>query len=95
MLVGSLQLSVRLDGCRSLKEKRRARLSLSDRIRARWKIAVAEVADQDTWDLLTLGVGAVGADDAPVAQVLEDVARFVEHSGVGELIDDEVIVEKR
>ena len=88
MVTGTLRLSIRLHGCRSLKEKRRPRQMLRDQIRNRFKVAVAEVADQDTWDLLTLGVAAVGPDRVPVERVLQQVAEMVEASGVGELLED-------
>jgi uncharacterized protein len=90
MVVGSLRLTVRLHGCRSLKEKRRPRQMLTSRIRSTFKVAVAEVADQDVWTLITLGVAAVGPDRGPVEQVLRDVASFVDELGVGELIEDTV-----
>ncbi len=90
MVTGTLRLSIRLHGCRSLKEKRRPRQMLRDRIRNRFKVAVAEVDDQDTWDLLTMGVAAVGPDRGPVEQVLQQVARMVEEFGVGELLEDSI-----
>jgi len=86
MVVGSLRLSLRLHDSHSLKDKRRPRRMLTDRIRQRFKVAVAEVDDHDTLNLLTLGVATVGPDRAPVEAVLRAVGDFVEESGAGELI---------
>ena len=93
MVVGTLRLCVRLHGCRSLKEKRRARRSLIDRIRNRHRVAVAEVDTQDVWTLLTIGVAAIGPDRGPVEQVLMAVANQVADSGQGELIDEDLQVD--
>lgn len=90
MIVATLRLSLRLHGCRSLKEKRRPRRMLTDSLRSRFGVAVAEVADQDTWDLLTLGVAAVGPERAPVEATLQRVADYVAERGVGELVAEEL-----
>ncbi len=90
MVVGSLRLTLRLPGCRSLKEKRQPRQSITSRIRNTFKVAVAEVDDQDLWNSLVLGVAAIGPDRGPVERVLRDVADFVEELGIGELIGETV-----
>ncbi len=95
MVTGSLLLRIRLHGCRSLKEKRRPRQMLRDRIRSRFKVAVSEVDDQDTWNLLSLGVATVGPDAGVVQQVLQDVATMVADLGVGELIEDSIELHRR
>ena len=95
MVTGSLLLRIRLHGCRSLKEKRRPKQMLRDRIRSRFKVAVSEVSDQDTLNLLSLGVATVGPDPGPVQKVLQDVATMVSESGVGELIEDSVELHRR
>lgn len=88
MVVGSTRLTILLHGCSSLKEKRSSRQALTSRIRAAFKVAVGEVADQDVWDHLVLGVAAVGPDRVPVEQVLREVADLVERSGIGELLSE-------
>jgi uncharacterized protein len=95
VVTGTLLLRIRLHGCRSLKEKRRPRQMLRDRIRSRFKVAVSEVADQDTLNLLSLGIATVGPDPGPVQQVLQDVATMVSESGVGELIEDSIELHRR
>jgi uncharacterized protein len=94
MIVGSLRLTLRLAGCRSLKEKRAPRRSITSRIRTTFKVAVAEVDDQDLWNSLVLGIAAVGPDRGPVERVLRDVADFVEEQGIGELIEEVVDIHR-
>lgn len=95
MVVGTLRLVVRLHGSRSLKEKRRPRRMLTDRIRNKFNVAIAEVDTQDVWNMLTLGVAAIGPDRQPVEQVLKNVAEFVEEFGEGELVEDVIEIDRR
>ncbi len=90
MVVGSLKFSLRLHDAHSLKEKRRPRRMLTDRIRQRFKVAVAEVADQDTLNLLTMAVVTVGPDAVPVEATLQAVINFVEECGEGELVFERI-----
>lgn len=94
MIVGAIRLTLRLHGCRSLKEKRRPRQALAQKIRNAFSVSVSEVADQDVLNMLTLGVATVGPHRQPVEQVLERVADFVEESGIGELVDQELHIER-
>lgn len=48
--------------CQSLKDKRRIRTSLFERLRTRFGVSVAEIADQDRSDTLTMGLALVGSD---------------------------------
>ena len=95
MVVGSLRLVIRLHASHSLKEKRRPRRMLTDRIRNKFGVAVAEVDSQDVWNLLTLGVAAVGPDRGPVEQVLRNVVEFVVSFGEGEVIEDTIEFDRR
>ena len=94
MVIGSLKLTIRLHGCHSLKEKRAPRQAITSRLRSRFKVAVAEVADQDQWNSLVLGIAAVGPDRGPVERVLRHVADFVEEQGIGELIEELVEIHR-
>ena len=94
MIVGSIRLTIRLHGCSSLKEKRGPRQRISQRIRNRFKVAVAEVDTQEVWTLITLGVATVGSSAALVERVLRDVADWVEECGEGELIEEILEIER-
>ncbi len=70
MVVGSLEVHLRMDGCRSLKEKRRVLRSLIDRLRRDLHLSVAEVGDHDLWNVAVVGVACVGVDRVSVEQSL-------------------------
>ena len=94
MVVGSLRVTLRLHGVRSLKEKRSPRRMLTDRVRSRFKVAASEVADQDVLNLLTLAFATVGPDASVVEAVLRSIADHIEDAGVGELIDESVFLDR-
>jgi uncharacterized protein YlxP (DUF503 family) len=95
MVVGSLRVTLRLHGVTSLKEKRSPRRMLTDRVRSRFKVAASEVGDQDVLNLITLGFATVGPDATRVESVLRRVADFIEDSGVGELIDETIFLDRK
>jgi len=82
MIVGALRLTLQIPGAGSLKAKRHTLRKVIDRIRARFGVSVAEVADNDLWQKATIGVAAVGNDRAFVTEVLEKVLRSVDESGL-------------
>ncbi|GIW70708.1 MAG: hypothetical protein KatS3mg102_0250 [Planctomycetota bacterium] len=90
MVVGSCELRLLVRGARSLKDKRRAARSIKDRISALFKVAIAEVADQDKLQSLVLGVAAVGNDGRHVVEVLDKVVAKIRDNPYAELIDHRI-----
>lgn len=87
MVVGLLQLSIRLPESHSLKEKRWALKSLVTRIRNKFNVSVAEVNCHDAWQAALLGVVQVGNDQVQVNRVLNKIADFAEGVHTIELVD--------
>jgi uncharacterized protein YlxP (DUF503 family) len=81
MVVGVLRFVLQIPGAGSLKGKRHVLRKVLDRVRARFNVSVAEVADNDLWQKATIGVAAVGNDRAFVNEVLDKVLRSVEEGG--------------
>ena len=80
MNVGVLKITMRLPENQSLKGKRRVVNSLSSRIRDRYAVAVAEVEDNDAWQIATLGVSCVSNNVRHADEVLDRVLGYVESS---------------
>ena len=78
MIVGTLEIALRLEGCRSLKDKRQIVHSLLDRIRRDFHASAAEVADHDLWGNATLGVAIVGIDARHIESALQKIVDVVE-----------------
>jgi len=86
VFVGVLRLTLHLPEPGSLKSKRHLVRSAVDRVRARFNVAVAEVADNDLWQRSVLGVAAVGNDRALVNETLDKVADFVASMHGGQIL---------
>jgi hypothetical protein len=90
MVVGAARVELHVHGSQSLKEKRGVVRSITQRVRNRFNISVAEVGGQDTWQRVELGL-AVAANDAPTArQRLEQAIDFITELHLAEVIDQEV-----
>lgn len=88
MHVGICKLTLHLPESSSLKEKRQVARSLTDRIRNRFNVAVAEVEDADLRQRLTLGVCCVSNDRGHADAMLAGVVNYVEESRLDlELLD--------
>ena len=75
-VVGILILEIRLNEVFSLKDKRRWVKGLKDRLRAGHNISVAEVEDQDMWNVSTLAAVTVSGSRENAAKVLESCERI-------------------
>ncbi len=73
MHVGILRLDFLIHDVASLKEKRRVVRSLIERLRQRFKVAVAEVDELDTYGAAGIGVAAVGNDPRVLEALLQRV----------------------
>ncbi len=92
MFVGVLRLTLHLPEPGSLKSKRHLVRSAIDRVRARFNVSIAEVAENDLWQRSVLGVAAVGNDHAFVNEALDKVADFVAamHGGQIQVLEREL-----
>jgi len=93
VVVGLCEFALALPGNRSLKQKRRVVRGLVDRLRARHRIAVAEVADNDDHTRGVVGFAVVGNDRVRVRAVVDDVMRTVEETCPAEVVEQEMEVE--
>jgi uncharacterized protein YlxP (DUF503 family) len=86
MFVGVLRLTLHLPEPGSLKSKRHLLRSAIDRVKARFNVSIAEVAENDLWQKSVVGVAAVGNDHAFVNETLDKVASFVASMHGGQLL---------
>ena len=77
MNVGILTVRLRIPENQSLKGKRQVVKSIIQRVRNRFNVSVAEVEDQDLWQVATIGVAAVSNSSAHVNEVLSKVQDFI------------------
>jgi uncharacterized protein YlxP (DUF503 family) len=87
MLVALSAFDIRIPRCSSLKQKRHVVKGLTQGLRQRFNVAVAEVDHQDQWQRTTLGVSAVSAQGFQLRKVMHEVERFMAGQPAIELID--------
>ena len=91
MHVGVCRLMIHVPDASSLKEKRQVSRSLTDRIKNRFNVGVAEVEDNDLHQRLTLGISCVSNDSTHANEIISKVVSFVEESRRDvELLDYEI-----
>ncbi len=78
MVIGCLRLTLTLAENRSLKGKRSVVRRVSERVRHKFAVAVAEVDTLDDWNVATLGIVCVSNDARQSHAVLMKVRDFVE-----------------
>ena len=90
MLVALERFDLRIPGCGSLKEKRHVVKTLTNGLRSRFNVTVAEVDHHDLWRRTTLAVAAVSGESFHLKKVMHEVERFVDRWGEVEVIDAEL-----
>ena len=73
--VGVITLEIRLEHSHSLKDKRHVIKSLTERLRNRFNVAVAEIDCQDLWQRAVLSAVTVSNDRGHATQVLQAVEK--------------------
>ena len=89
MHVGAMAFDLHLPEVHSLKEKRAVIRPILDGARNRYRVAAAEVGEHDKWQRARLGMAAVAATAGHVAEVLDEVERFVWSFPEVEVVDAE------
>jgi hypothetical protein len=90
MIVGAAFVELHVHGSLSLKQKRGVVRSISQRVRNRFNLAVAEVGGQGTWQIAVIGMTTVGTDRRTLRRVLDRAVAFVEDLHLAEVLDSDV-----
>ena len=77
MHVSVCQIELRLPENHSLKGKRQVIKSIITRLQNKFNISVAEVDNQDLWQLSTLGVACVSNHRRHAGETLANVVKFI------------------
>jgi uncharacterized protein YlxP (DUF503 family) len=77
MNVGVCRVKLRFPENLSLKGKRQILKSVIARLKNRFNVSVAEVGDQELWQLATLGICCVSNDSRYTNEVLSKVVDFI------------------
>jgi uncharacterized protein YlxP (DUF503 family) len=87
MNIGVCKVSFRIPENMSLKGKRQIIKSVISRIRNKFDVAVAEVDDNDSWRVATIGICYISNNGRHANQVLSRVVDFI----IGSRFDIEIL----
>lgn len=73
----------------SLKEKRMIVKSLIAKLQNKFHVSAAEVDEQDTHQIIVIGVAAIVPHNAAADSLMEKISQFVEENTEAEIIDEE------
>jgi uncharacterized protein len=89
--VGICKVKLRLPDNLSLKGKRQVVKSVTARLKNKFNVSVAEVEDNDLWQLATIGICFVSNDKRFTNEVLSKAVELVVNSqGDFEMLDYEI-----
>ncbi|NIN11579.1 MAG: DUF503 family protein [Gemmatimonadales bacterium] len=87
MVVAIVTWELHLNGCQSLKDKRRILKSLKDRLHQRFNVSVAETDHHELWQRAELTCGVVARDRKQASAVLSAADGLVASNGFIRIID--------
>lgn len=90
MVIGLLLLEIHFPHATSLKDKRAILTGFKERIRRRFNVALAEVANHDKWQLASLAFITVNNERDIVDQTLEKIINEAEIGLEGQIIHSKI-----
>lgn len=90
MVIGVVQLTLNIPAARSLKDKRRVLKSLLARLHNQHNVAVAEVGDNDLWQICRLGAAVVSNRSDHANSQLSAIVNMIEKERDVYLVDYEI-----
>ena len=88
MQIAAMTFRLHAPWVHSLKEKRMIVQSLIARLQSRLHVSAAEIEEQDTHQIIVIGVAAVVPHQAMADRVMETVSRFVEENCDAEILEE-------
>jgi len=89
LIIGVMKVELYMNDVFSLKEKRQIIKSIIERIKAKFKISVAEVSQNDIWKNAIIGVSVVSNDKTNVESIINKVFNFIENDSRIDIINCE------
>ena len=89
MRIAVITFRLRAPWVHSLKEKRKIVKSLIAKLQNRYHVSAAEIDEQDTHQIIVIGVAAIVAHNAMADSLMEDISLFVEETAEAEIISEE------
>ena len=73
----------------SLKEKRMIVKSILARLQNRFHVSAAEIDEQDTHQIIVIGVAAIIPNNAVADSLRDEISQFIEENCEAQILDEE------
>ena len=88
MTIADITFRLRAPWEHSLKEKRMIVKSLIAKLQNRFHVSAAEVDEQDTHQVIVIGVAAIVPHNAMADSLMEEISLFVEENCEADILDE-------
>lgn len=88
MQIAAMTFRLRAPWVHSLKEKRMVVKSLVAQLQNKFHVSAAEIDEQDTHQIIVIGVAAVVPHQAMADSVMEKISLFVEGNSEAEILEE-------
>lgn len=88
MKIAAMTLRLRAPWVHSLKEKRMIVKSLIAQLQNRYHVSAAEIDEQDTHQLIVIGIAAIIPNTALADSLMEDISLFIEDITEAEILEE-------
>ncbi len=92
MRIAAVLIELSLPDADTIKAKRRVSNAVKSKLRQRFNLSTAEVADHDDRHSLCIGCVMVGVDPRHLRSQMEKAIRYVESLGLAEVVGDDIAV---
>lgn len=86
--IAMITLVLRAPWVHSLKEKRMIVKSLVGKLQNQFHVSAAEVAEQDTHQIIVIGAAAIVPHRAMADSLMDEIEHFVEENTEAEIVDE-------
>ena len=88
MNIAAMTFRLRASWVHSLKEKRMIVKSLTAELQHKFHVSAAEIDEQDTHQIIVIGVAAIVPHSAMADSLMEDISVFVEENCEAEILEE-------
>ena len=88
MKIAAMTFRLHAPWVHSLKEKRMIVKSLIAKLQNKFHVSVAEIDEQDTHQIIMIGVAAIVPHNAYADSLMDDISLFVEENTEAEILDE-------
>ena len=88
MRIAAMTFRLHAPWVHSLKEKRMIVKSLVAKLQNRFHVSAAEVSEQDTHQIIVIGIAAIVPHNAFADGLMDEISQFVEENTEAEILDE-------